>query len=252
VTLFVTQGGNLKRQRASQIAGFVAALIGAAAFIGLSADLPVLSSWGTGFPIEKPLGALGVTAFGLALMHPGKDSGVAFLVGITVAVSAALGLVLVLFNVELGINRWLAPEAAVPPGSFRLVSAALVTFVLGGSSLALSRFERHRLAATFQAGLVFTIAVFALLGYLTGIDTLYGSVLLNSPPPAGHRWPALRRYRDHLADRNDARAPQAPAVVAPAGHARMHNRCAAPAVRRIRGISHHQCAAPRRSGKPDD
>ena len=182
MTLFVTQAGNLKRQRASQIAGFAAALIGAAAFIGLSADLPVLSSWGAGFPIEKPLGALGVTAFGLALMHPGKASRVAFSVGITVAVSAALGLVLVLFNVELGINRVLAREAAVPPGSFRLVSAALVTFVLGGSSLALSRFERHRLTATLQAGLVCTIAVFALLGYLTGIDALYGSVSLNSPP----------------------------------------------------------------------
>ncbi len=184
MTLFVTQAGNLKRQRASQIAGFAAALIGAAAFIGLSADLPVLSSWGAGFPIEKPLGALGVTAFGLALMHPGKASRVAFSVGITVAVSAALGLVLVLFNVELGINRVLAREAAVPPGSFRLVSAALVTFVLGGSSLALSRFERHRLTATLQAGLVCTIAVFALLGYLTGIDALYGSVSLN-PCSAG-------------------------------------------------------------------
>jgi hypothetical protein len=86
------------------------------------------------------------------------------------------------FNVELGINRWLAPRAAVPPASFRVVSAALVTFGLAGGSLALSRFERHRLAAIMLGGIVGAIAVFALLGYLTGIDTLYGSVSLNSPP----------------------------------------------------------------------
>jgi hypothetical protein len=85
-------------------------------------------------------------------------------------------------NVELGINRWLAPAAAAPPGSSRVASVALATFMLVGSSLALSRFERHRLMATMLAGLAGAIAVFALLGYLTGIDTLYGSVSLNSPP----------------------------------------------------------------------
>jgi hypothetical protein len=114
-------------------------------------------------------------------MHPGKDLRVAVAVGLVTAISAALGLVLVLSNVELGINRWLALEAAVPPGAFRVASVALATFVLVGSSLALSRFERHRLTATLFAGLAGAIAVFALLGYVTGIDTLYGSVSLNSP-----------------------------------------------------------------------
>src|SRR6266404_4565174 len=60
-------------------------------------------------------------------------------------------------------------------------------------------------------------------------------------PAADRRGPALRRRRDSLADRSDARAPQVPAVVASAGHPRMRDRCAAPAVRRIRGISHRRC-----------
>jgi PAS domain S-box-containing protein len=54
--------------------------------------------------------------------------------------------------------------------------------MLAGSSLALSRFERHRVTTTLLAGLAGAIAGFALLGYLTGIDTLYGSVSVNSPP----------------------------------------------------------------------
>src|SRR5215470_4576521 len=182
MTLFAALGGSLNRQHASQAAGFAAVTVGAAALIGLWANLPVLSSWGSGFPIERPLGALGLTALGLALIHPGKESRVAFAVGFGAAAIAALALVLVLSNVELGINRWLAPAAEVPPGSFRVASAALVTFMLAGSGLALSRFERHRLTATLLAGLAGAIAGFALLGYLTGIDALYGSVSVNSPP----------------------------------------------------------------------
>jgi PAS domain S-box-containing protein len=182
VTPFVCHAGGLARLRASQAAGFAAVTTATAALIGLWAGLPALSSWGRGLPIERPLGALGLAIMGLALMHPGKDSRVAFSVGLVTAISAALGLVLVLFNVELGINHWLAPEAGLPPGPSQVTSAALAAFGLVGSSLALSRFERHRLTATLLAGLAGTIAVFALLGYLTGIDTLYGAVSLYSPP----------------------------------------------------------------------
>ena len=116
MTLFVGQVGSLKRQRASQAAGFAAVTIAVAALIGWWAGLPLLSSWGSGFPPVRPLGALSLTALGLALMHPGKDSRVAFAFGLTVAALGALGLGLALFNVELGlgINRWLAPWAAVP------------------------------------------------------------------------------------------------------------------------------------------
>jgi PAS domain S-box-containing protein len=173
---------SLKRQQASQAAGFAAVIIAAAVLIGWWGRLPLLSSWGPGFAATKPVAALCLTALGLALLHPGKNSRFALRVGLAVAAIAALPLVLVLFNVELDINRWLAPAAAVPPGSFRAASAAPVTFMLAGSSLALSRFERHRVTTTLLAGLAGAIAGFALLGYLTGIDTLYGSVSVNSPP----------------------------------------------------------------------
>src|SRR6266446_4283161 len=48
-------------------------------------------------------------------------------------------------------------------------------------AFALGRFERHRLAATMLGSIVGTFAVFAPLGYLSGVDTLYGSAGVNSP-----------------------------------------------------------------------
>jgi hypothetical protein len=185
VTLFVSQAGDLMRQRASQAAGFVAVMIGAAVLIGLWAGLPLLSSWGSGFPNMRPVGALGLAALGIALIHPGKASRVAFAVGLAAAALAALSLGLALLNVELGIDRWLVPQAAVsgPAGvSFRMANAATLAFGLAGGALAFSRFERYRFAATILGNLAGAISVFALLGYLTGIDTLYGSASVSSPP----------------------------------------------------------------------
>ena len=177
---------SLKRQHASQAAGLAAVTIAAAALIGWWTGLPILSSWGAGFPPLRPLGALCLAALGLALVHPGKDSRLPFAVGLAVAGLAALGVALVLFNVDLGtINRWLVPSAVVPglgTATFRAASAGTVALGLAGGSLALSRFEPHRFTATMLAGIAGAIAVFALLGYLTGVDTLYGSVSVNSPP----------------------------------------------------------------------
>jgi PAS domain S-box-containing protein len=184
VTQFVGRAGRLKRQYASQAAGFAAVIIAAAVLIGWWAWLPLLSSWGAGFPPMRPLGALGLAALGFALMHPGKDSRVAFAVGLAASILAALVLGLILFNVDFDINRWLAPRAVVPglgAPSFQMGSAATLAFGLVGGALALSRFERHRFAATMLGSIAGAIAVFALLGYLTGIDTLYGSVSVNSP-----------------------------------------------------------------------
>jgi PAS domain S-box-containing protein len=187
VTLFVGQVGSPKRRCASQIAGLVVVTIAAAALIGLWAGLPLLSSWGSGFPSMRPSGALGLAALGIAVIHPGKDSRVAFGVGLAAVFLAVVGLGLALFGVELGfqIDRWLSPQVAAPgPGttSFRAANAAMLAFGLAGGSLALSRFEQHRLAATVLGGLVGAISLFALLGYLTGIDTLYGSASVRSPP----------------------------------------------------------------------
>jgi len=85
VTLFVGQVADLWRQRASQAAGFVAVTIAVAVLIGWWAGLPLLSSWGSGLPSMRPSGALALAALGLALMHPGKDSRVAFAVGLAAA-----------------------------------------------------------------------------------------------------------------------------------------------------------------------
>ena len=153
MTLFVGQVGNLRRQRASQAAGFAAVSIAAAVLIGWWAGLPLLSSWGPGLPAMRPLGALVLAALGLALMHPGKNSRVAFAVGLAGAAFAVLGLALALLNVDLvlAIDRWLAPSAALPvlgPALLRVGAAAALAFGLAGGSLALSRFERYRLAAT--------------------------------------------------------------------------------------------------------
>jgi PAS domain S-box-containing protein len=186
VTLFTDLTRSPKRQHASQAAGFAAVTIAATVLIGWWAGLPPLSSWGSGFPAMTPLGALGLAALGLALIHPGRDSRVLFGAGIVVAVFAALVLGLVLFNFDLRrINSWLAPWAAAPglgAAPFRVGSAAAVAFGLAGGSLALSCFERRRLAAIMLGGIAGAIAIFAMLGYLKGIDTLYGSMSVNSPP----------------------------------------------------------------------
>ena len=80
-----------KRQHAGQAAGFAAVAIATAAFIGWWVSLPLLSSWGSGFATVKPVVAFCLVALGLALMHPDKNSRLAFAVGLAVAAIAALG-----------------------------------------------------------------------------------------------------------------------------------------------------------------
>jgi PAS domain S-box-containing protein len=186
VTLFAVAAGSVKRQHASQVAGFIAVTVAAAVLVGWWAGLPLLSSWGANLPATRPLPALCLVALGVALVHPGKDSRFALTVGVAVATFAMVGLALVLFNVDLGvINRSLLPGAAMQrlgAATFRAASAGAVALGLAGGSLALSCFDRHRSAATVLSGIVGAISVFALLGYLAGVDTLYGSVSVDSPP----------------------------------------------------------------------
>jgi PAS domain S-box-containing protein len=186
VTLFTALTGRRNRHRASQVAGFVTVIIATAALLGWWTGLPLLSSWGAGLPATRPLGSLCLTALGVGLAHPGKDSRVAFAIGLVVAAFTAFGLVLVLFNVDVGIlNHLLVPGAAISKlgtATFRAASAGTVALGLTGCSLALGGFEPHRLTATVLGGVVGALSVFALLGYLTGVDTLYGSVSVDSPP----------------------------------------------------------------------
>jgi PAS domain S-box-containing protein len=184
VTLFVGLADGLMRRRASQVAGLAAVMIAAAALIGWWAGLPLLANWGSGFATVKPVTALCLGALGLALMHPHRDSRFAFAVGLAVAALAAFALAEVLFNVELGIGRFVvAGEASfrTTATTFRVTNAAVLAGGLAGGSLALSLFERHHFAATTLACLAGAIAVFVLFGYLTGIDTLYGSASVRPP-----------------------------------------------------------------------
>jgi PAS domain S-box-containing protein len=176
----------MTKPRASQAAGFVAVTIAAAVLMGWWAGLPLLSKWGPDLPAMRPLDALCLALLGVALVRPGKDSLSAFTVGVAVATLTMVSLALVLFNVDIGIiNRSLVPTAAIPSlgtVTFRAASAATVALGLAGGSLALSRSDRYRSVPTTLAGVVGTVSVFALLGYLTGVDTLYGAVSVESPP----------------------------------------------------------------------
>src|SRR5215470_17932010 len=110
MTLFALVRG-LKRQHASQAAGFAAVAIAAAVLVGWWGGLPMLSSWGSGFATVKPVTALCLTVLGLALVHPGKNSRFAFAVGLAVVTVAALDLGQDLFDFDLGIDRLLVPTA---------------------------------------------------------------------------------------------------------------------------------------------
>jgi PAS domain S-box-containing protein len=180
VTLFVGQAGNLNRRHASQVAGFTAVVIAAAGFIGWWVPLPMLSSWGSGLATVKPITALCLVGLGLALVHPGKNSRLAFAVGLAVAAIAALDL-LDRFAVDSAIdrfNRLLVPQAVLPgpETSFRIINGVPIALALAAGSLALSRFERYHFAGTALACLVGLMQVFALFVYLSGVHTFYGSV----------------------------------------------------------------------------
>jgi len=184
VPFFVGQAGGLKRQLASQVAGLAAVTIAAVALVGWWAELPVLSSWVPGFANMKPVTALCLTALGLALVHPGKNSRFVFAAGLPVAIVAALDLSQALFAVELGIDRWLVPpHAAAEPeaASFRVINGMPLALVLVGGSFALSRFEGHRFTAATLAGIACVMAVFALFTYSTGIHSLIGPPSITPP-----------------------------------------------------------------------
>jgi len=112
---------SLKRQHASQVAGFAVVIIAATVLIGWWAGLPQLYSWGSAFPLMRPSAALILGALGLALVHPGKDSRFAFAVGLVVAAIATGGLGLILLDLDPRIDPWLASwGAAEGPGAISL------------------------------------------------------------------------------------------------------------------------------------
>jgi hypothetical protein len=136
---------HLKRQRAAQAAGFVAATIAAVALTGWWAGQPVLARGGSEYSLITPPAALCFAALGLALIHPGTNSRFAFVIGLVMAALTAA---------DLGhdLAGWCrGPHLSRPKaGSFRMTTTLALSLALAGSSLALGRFERHPLAASDQ------------------------------------------------------------------------------------------------------
>src|SRR5260370_7257972 len=97
---------SLKIQHASPAAGFAAVIIAAAGLAGWWAELPLLSSWGAGLAAMKPVTSICLTALGVALMYPGKDSPLAFAVALPVLILPALHLSQVLFHRALLIDPY--------------------------------------------------------------------------------------------------------------------------------------------------
>jgi len=165
--LYGDQAGSLKRQHASEVAGFAAVTMATAALIGWWAGVPLLSSWSAGLAAVKPVTALCLAALGVALMYSGRNSRFAVPVGLAVTAIATLDLGQDLLGIDFGINRWLAPRDTVPvteAASFRMITGTKLAMALAGVSLALSRFEGHHFMATVLGGLAGVIAMFGPLG----------------------------------------------------------------------------------------
>jgi PAS domain-containing protein len=180
VTVLVGKTGSSESKRASQAAGFVALTIATATLIGWWVGLPILSRWGSGFAVMKPVTALCLGVLGLAIVYPGKNVRFAFVVGLGVLLMALLDLGQELLDVDFGIGN-LESRTAVVAQRAPIPHATSLGLALASGALALSRFERYRLAATVLGGLAGAIGISILLGYLTGIITLYAAASVSSP-----------------------------------------------------------------------
>jgi PAS domain S-box-containing protein len=151
-------------------------IIAATAFAGWWAGLPLLSTWGLGLTV-RPLAAMCVFILGLALAQPGGDGRFASAAGSAIAALSVLYLAAILLMGDL--DTWV-PGAS--PTAVQVPKVAALALALTGGALALSRRERRHVAATLLAGLAAAIAVFALLGHLTGLEALYGPGQVILPP----------------------------------------------------------------------
>jgi PAS domain S-box-containing protein len=176
VARLVSLSGRETGGYASQGAGVAAIAIAAAALVSLWLDLPLLARWGDGLPAVTPLEAACLAALGLALIRPGNH-GLAVMVGLAVTGVAATDLALALTDGgrDSGAHALATILSAMP-------AATALSVVLAGLGLIFTGFDRYYLAATALAGLAGAIAVLTLLGYLTGINTLYEVTSIRSPP----------------------------------------------------------------------
>ncbi|MCL2430217.1 MAG: PAS domain-containing protein, partial [Alphaproteobacteria bacterium] len=111
---------------------------------------------------------------GFALIRGGNQA-LAVSVGLAVTGVAAIDLALTLTDAGRESGAQATIWSALP-------AATALSVALAGLNLVFSGFGRYDLAATALAGLAGAIAVLTLLGYLTGINTLYEVALIRSPP----------------------------------------------------------------------
>ncbi len=119
----------------------------------------------------KPMTALSLAALGFALMHPGKDLRFAFVTGLAVVAIAVLH-----FSISRGLvqlPQTMAPLLEAAPAT---VFGMPLAIALVAGALALSRFDRHHLEAMMLVGLGGAMAVFAIVAYVAGIETLHGTI----------------------------------------------------------------------------
>jgi hypothetical protein len=138
--------------------------IAAAALAGQWADL---LGWGAGLPVVTPFAAGCLAALGLAFIRPG-DPVLAIAAGLAVAAVAAVDLALAIAGGGLRIGPDMTATTL-----YLMPTPTALCLMLASSALVLSRFEPHDLAAAVLAGIASAIAVLVLLGYLTGVNTLY-------------------------------------------------------------------------------
>ena len=175
MTPFAGLASAFDRQHASQAMGFAAVVIAAAALAWQSADLPLLFGGGAGLPVMTPFAAGCLAALGLALIRPG-DPVLAIASGLTVAAVAVIDLALAIAGGGLRIGPDMAATTV-----YLMPTPTALCLMLAGSALVLSRFEPHDLVAAILAGIAGAIAMLVLLGYLTGINTLYTVTSIGAP-----------------------------------------------------------------------
>lgn len=169
----------------SKLGTVLVAVLGAGVLLGWAFDVQILKSVYPGFVTMKPNTAAGFLMAGLALwaLIPQSPANTRHYIGLALAVALTLlgGLTLfeILGNVNLGIDQLIHREDPSPvftssPG--RMAPPTAINFILIGISILLidvRRFPRFNVSQ-WLAGVANAISMLSLVGYVFGVQSLYG------------------------------------------------------------------------------
>jgi two-component sensor histidine kinase len=153
----------------SRLAGSSVVVIGVAALAGWVAGVPWLTSWGADLASLKPISALCFIMLGTALALPQQNSIWVDRLAVAVSMVAVLA---------VSVNL-LGPVRQTTSFGSMMATATGISMALAGLSLTLSRTRLNGLTAVLAA-LTGLIAIFALIGYVSGVDELYKLEHFNS------------------------------------------------------------------------